>query len=160
MRFEHSPSFPETDANRELLERATTRLAEHVDVALFGLPQGEADFGAECAHPIHALARPTAGEALEVETAAIASARGVVAPFGLATHLAVSYGVPAVALYSDHGQIDQNQLDVALRAARETGGSLTLVRDTDFEFFSALVAQPNGWSQLLEERQEVSDRHK
>ena len=129
-KFYFRGSFPDTESNRALVERALSRLSADRPVVLLetGL---QLDDHTELAAGGASFLRPLEGVApernLHAQTAVVARADAFVGTYGGFSYLAPAYGVRSVALVSEGRGLFPIHLDVARRAAAATGASFTLL---------------------------------
>ncbi len=119
VKFYHSESFPETEANRALVSGWIERLATKRDVVLLGtglkLDDHSESYSAS-GKRIFAIDRFLKPEHnLEVQTAVLAGARAFVGTYGGFSYLAPFFGVPSHAVYADHS-FQPVHNDIMLRA--------------------------------------------
>jgi len=138
VRFYFSGCFPDTPANRALVEAVVTRLVESTHVVLLntGIDMDDhRDYRPgrrERVHYVDDLMTPETN--LAVQTAVIAGARAFVGTYGGFSYLAPLYRVKSLAFYSDADAFFAHHLDFAQRIFRRLGaGSLVPldVRDVD-----------------------------
>jgi hypothetical protein len=147
VRFYFRPSFPDTPENRRLVAGLVERLAAKRPVVLLNPRLAIDDHsdwmpaGGQGVHGIHDLGDAmTPATNLAVQSAAIARARAFVGTYGGLSYLAPFYGRPSLALRSapEHNLAVHNE--VAETAARETGGSLTILDTAQLAVVEDLLA--------------------
>jgi hypothetical protein len=143
VRFYFRPSFPETEANRELVETVVRRLAADRPVVLMntGLRLDDHDdvevgTGGGVYRIDHAL---TARDNLEVQTAIVAGAEAFVGTYGGLSYLGPYLGVPTVGLYSHAPELVAAHLDVTWRLCRTMESPLTVLSRDDVTLLSSIL---------------------
>ena len=141
VRFYFRDSFPDTPANRTLVQQVIEGLAEHRPVVLLNTGVVVDD---------HHDAEPTAGERilrplagatparnLQVQTAVLARARLFVGTYGGLAHLGPFYGVPAIGFATDPSTINPVHLTLHRRTAAEYRTWLAVVDPRAFDLLEA-----------------------
>ncbi len=141
VRFYFRDSFPDTPANRALVQQVVERLAEHRPVVLLNTGVVVDDhLDAEPAESERIL-RPLVGVApsrnLGAQTAVLARARLFVGTYGGLAHLGPFYGVPAIGFATDPATINPVHLTLHRRTADTYGTWLSVVDARGFELLAA-----------------------
>lgn len=129
-------AFPPSAANRAFAEgliRALGASAPIVDLDVLDLPDA-----------VSPLRDVPATRRLRAQHAIVAGARGLVAAWSGLPLLAALSGVPAIALRSRDGRVDEPDLDMALRAVSALGGSLAVLDAADVESLPTALGKPPG----------------
>jgi hypothetical protein len=146
VRFYFRDSFPDTPANRALVEDVIERLAVRGTVVLLntGVVVDE-HLDAEPAGDPRVL-RPLAGIApqrnLVAQSAVVARARMFVGTYGGLAHLAPFYGVPTIGFASNAAEINPVHLTLARRTATVYETPLAVVDGPAFELLEAASSLP------------------
>lgn len=119
-----SSCFPDTEENRDLVERLLVQLADSIDVVLLttGLAMDDhAELERVDHERIHPLDRAlTARDNLALQTGVIARAQSLVSTYGGPSYLGPFLGVPSVSFFSLRNQ-NQIHLEAARFAAKRLG---------------------------------------
>jgi hypothetical protein len=143
VRFYFRESFPDTPANRALVDGVIERLAERRPVVLLnpGLVVDE-HLDAEpagSARVLRPLAHVPPARNLGAQTAVIARSALFVGTYGGLVHLAPFYGVPTVGFASDPTGINPVHLALARRTAAAYSAPLAVVDRRAFELLDAIA---------------------
>lgn len=130
VRFYFRPSFPDTTENRRLARRIIDRLCEVTNVVSLNANldiDDHLDFDVADGRMIRLFAGDNERDNLRIQSAAIARARLFIGTYGGLAYLAPLYGGRSIAFATTHGLYNPTHLEVALHAAAQLGGSLTIL---------------------------------
>ena len=130
VRFYFRPSFPDTPANRELVQSVVGGIADHSPVVLLnaGLEiDDHSDVDPDSARAVRLLEGTSPAENLKIQALAIARARTFVGTYGGLSYLAPAYGVGSAAFATVPSSYNPTHLELALHAAAATGGWLAVL---------------------------------
>lgn len=142
VRFYFRDSFPDTPADRAVVEKVVARLAARRPVVLLNtgvLVDEHLDAELSGAEVLRPLAGVDPARNLAAQTAIVAEAELFVGTYGGLAHLAPFYGVPTIGFASAPAEINPVHLAVARRTAAAYGSPLAVVDEDAFELLAGAV---------------------
>ncbi len=153
VRFYFRPSFPDTDENRQFVQRTIAALSAHTPIVLLntGLRLDDhVDFDPGTGMGVHKLDHIMAPHRnLDIQSHVISRACAFVGTYGGLAYLGPYYGVPSLALYSDDTQLMQAHLDVTRRYSRALNASFVMLHTREIELVTSSVSREHGIGDFL-----------